>query len=143
MVLCWAHEGKSLTKTRLMALAGSTLTLLCTNAQAQGPAIGGSPAREMAAVCEGRVDAALKDFALLNCSMYILGVIDAHDLMTSYYGAKPAFCPPNRAQFSVSRIKEIFGGYIRIYPEYANVSTKEVLFRSLGSVYPCNIRSSP
>ena len=109
---------------------------VASGAAAQTPASGQAPAKQMAAQCEKRIDPAVAMLGLAACTGFLDGVMSTHTMMVGFYGARPAYCGPKDG-IPMARALEVFVSYLRLHPDDAEGSTRQVALLALAEAYPC------
>lgn len=95
----------------------------------------------MAAQCEGKIAPAVAGLGIAACAGFLDGVMSTHRMMVDFYGARPAFCTPERG-IAMQRAVEVFVGYLATHSDHADTSARQAALFALAAAYPCTSPAS-
>jgi hypothetical protein len=71
------------------------------------------------------------------CGVYILGFVDALNMMQWMHANGKAVCIPTDVTISANEARRIFQGYIHTHSELVDNTARAVVLRALLDAYPC------
>jgi len=119
-------------KSLSLAICALLLSIAAKDARAES-----TTALELLRLCQGReTGAAVPEFDLGMCAMYLNGLTEMHGLMVGLGNSTPEFCMPKEG-VQVEQLMRIFVKYAEAHPESLHVTARMVAMMALKESFPC------